>query len=473
MKKTLPFWLFLSAIFSFLFYNERLGINLSIFALLLLITSVLLDHRHIKNKFKMGIGLMTLLAAGSFTYYGNLLSGIGVIAGILVFSGYHLVEKLSIQTAFVQGFSSSFASVLLRWKKVENWVEKVDKNNKNWKRLTIYFMIVLIFTLFLFLYRAANPIFEAWTNKINFNFISFPWLLFTAFGAWIIYGLLKPLTLKTMVQFDATSFRRIDQEECDNENYLFENHNVQDEYFGLKWILILLNGLILIVNVGDLSFLINDYQLPENVTFASYLHRGVGTLILSIVISIAIILYFFRGKMNFLENSKTVKILTYVWLTQNVILLLFVVLKNGIYIDHYGLTYKRIGVFTYTLLTFLGLLTTFLKVHQNRRVSFLFHLNGWFWFIIITISTTINWDRMIILKNQQPKTDVDIYYLLSLSDNCIPELQNYTAHIKNPKKRKEFSSMLNKKIAKFKHKQSYRNYKSWTILSAQIMKDLK
>ena len=133
--------------------------------------------------------------------------------------------------------------------------------------------------------------------------------------------------------------------------------------------------------------------------------------------AIVIILYFFRGNLNFHKENKNLKVLTVLWIVLNIILILVTTYKNFIYVSFHGLTYKRIGVFVYLLLSLIGLITTFIKVYATLNFWFLCRRNVSIGFVILLISTTINWDKLITKYNTKYAQNTDYDYLVSLSDN--------------------------------------------------------
>src|SRR5437764_1048287 len=61
----------------------------------------------------------------------------------------------------------------------------------------------------------------------------------------------------------------------------------------------LLNILILFLNGIDFYSILSSNGLPEGMTHSELVHQGVELLIVSILIAISIILFYFRGALNF------------------------------------------------------------------------------------------------------------------------------------------------------------------------------
>ena len=73
--------------------------------------------------------------------------------------------------------------------------------------------------------------------------------------------------------------------------------------------------------------------------------------------------------------------------------------KNYEYIQEYGLTYKRMGVFMYLSLTVIGLVLTISKIVFNTTLLSLIRQVSFVFFAVFMMSIHINWDKMIVSFN--------------------------------------------------------------------------
>ena len=142
--------------------------------------------------------------------------------------------------------------------------------------------------------------------------------------------------------------------------------------------------------------------------------------------AIGILLYLFRGNLNFYSKSKPVKYLAYLWLALNLLLVCLTLTKNSIYITGTGLTYKRIGVYTYLLLTGIGLVISYVKISQVKTNWYLFRKNGWAVYLVLVLLSTLNWDRLITTYNLTYAQSPDLGYLFTLSNANLPLLYAQT-----------------------------------------------
>ena len=153
-------------------------------------------------------------------------------------------------------------------------------------------------------------------------------------------------------------------------------------------------------------------------------------IILSILTASGLIMYLYRKNYSDIKHSNILKYLIIFWVFQNLIMLFSTVCRNQIYIQSFNLTYKRIGVYFWLALAALGLVITFYKVIKEKSNWYLIRSNFALWITVLNLSGCINWDLYITDYNLQnkPLTEVDFYYLFSLSDSNIPELIKITKH---------------------------------------------
>lgn len=199
---------------------------------------------------------------------------------------------------------------------------------------------------------------------------------------------------------------------------------LRNEYITGLISLALLNGLLLIVNIIDINYLWINFQYSENVVLYKLLHEGTELLIISIVLAMLVLLFFFKGNLNFYRKNKWLKYGAYLWILQNIILVSSVLLRDYYYILKYGLAYKRIGVLFFLLMVLVGLSTVFIKIWQKKSTYFLFRINAWAGIVLLVAASCIHWDEFIAGYNLQRKDKVplDVAFLLTLSDKTLPLL---------------------------------------------------
>ncbi|MEH6538109.1 MAG: DUF4173 domain-containing protein [Psychroserpens sp.] len=400
-----------SLLFSILFYGKYIGLNLSIFTIVTIAFLFLYNPEKFKNKRILLHTLAYILTAIVVFVQHSSLSIIANIVAFFTLVGTVSNNKTSIYVNWLNGVYTSIAGFFHRTFEVDFQTEKADwKKDFDLIHLAKLIGIPLAFIIiFVLLYKNGNPMFNDLVNLIDFDFINFQWILFSILGYFLFSNISRPLSVEPATSIDLRTKNELIKSDTFSEEKLKKEKQLGTVLLGL------LNLLILLYIITDITYLAtNDIT---NASALSYqVHNGINTLIASIIIAIVIILYFFRGNLNFYSENKNLKNLTYLWIGLNIMLIVLIAIKNLNYITSFGLTYKRIGVNVYILLTLIGLITTFLKVLNIKNMAFLFRRNTQIAFAVLLISSSINWDRSITKFNLNQADAFDIDYLIKLSD---------------------------------------------------------
>jgi hypothetical protein len=140
-------------------------------------------------------------------------------------------------------------------------------------------------------------------------------------------------------------------------------------------------------------------------------------IIFSIVMAIAVIMFYFKSSLNFDKKSSTLKTLALVWIVLNALLIFSAFIKNTEYVSAFGLTYKRIGVYIFLALSLVGLSITYYKIHFKKTNFFLLNRVAWIFFATLVVSATVNFSWIVSRYNINYHKSDDIKYLRSLEFN--------------------------------------------------------
>jgi hypothetical protein len=332
---------------------------------------------------------------------------------------------------------------------------------------------IAVVLTFLFLYRAANPVFDLYVSKINLDFISVQLVFFTLGGLCLLYGFIYHRQIPVIAQADAAAgndlFPFSEWTNWGVRKYL----NLPLEYKSGIILFGLLNLLLLTVNMMDVVFLYMGHDLPAGLTHSQFLHQGVWALIISVILAAAIILFYFRGELNFQKNT-TLRILTDIWIAQNVFMVCSTAWRNGLYIEHDDLTYKRIGVYFYLGLTVIGLLFTTIKVARKKTNWYLFRANSWAFYAVLIFSCFVNWPVLVAKYNISSaiRRNEPVYekYLYGLSFHTLPYLAEYQQ--KYPSAMADLSN-LQFYVNTFREDQKELGWQSWSYDRWQTEKKLE
>jgi len=415
------FILFICAlIFSTLFYNKQIGLNLFLFSLLTVIILTINNSKDFKNKKNIAYASIYLATGLTVFFHDSALAIIANSVSFFTLIGLLSQNKSSIYVNWLNGLFTTIAGLFHRNFTVNETTQNVE-SNKDIDYIHLVKIILIpaaIVIIFIGLYQNGNPIFNELIEKIDFSFIDIQWLLFAGLGYYLFLNIYKPIEVEP-----ATS------QDLKTGNLLFKTKDFsipilkQENQLGII-LIALLNVLIVIFLITDITFILTNEDLRGSV-FSSQVHSGINALIVSIVIAIIILLYVFRGNLNFYKENKTVKKLAFTWIILNVILVLSIAVKNSQYIYYFGLTYKRIGVLVYLILALIGLITTLVKIDKTKNIWYLFRLNTKAAFVVLVIAAMINWDYHITNFNFNYAKSMDINYLIDLSDNNTLLLKNH------------------------------------------------
>ena len=419
MNKNIPL-IASSLIFSLLFFKQNIGLNFLLFSMLTIALLFIFNNKQFKT-IKVLTAALVFLATATFVFiYNATLSVISSIVAFFYLLGTVSEVNSSVYIQLLNGFFSSIASGFsMYYNRFLEETEAVKKKSIDYvywlKMIGIPTIVLLIFVI---LYRSANPYFDELINKIDLSFINFQWILFTTLGYFLLLNITSPITIESATAFDLKTDNNLNKDDIKPQS----NENLGQEN--------LLNMLIIFFLVTDTIYLTHLTDLNAS-DLSKAVHEGVYALITSIVFAIAIILYFFRGNLNFYKKNKNLKTLTTLWISLNIFLILFTAYKNNLYVNYHGLTYKRIGVFIYLLLSIIGLITTFIKVYATYNFWFLCRRNISIGFVALLVSSTINWDKLITKYNTQHAEHIDFDYLIDLSDNNTFTLKEYVDVLTN------------------------------------------
>lgn len=427
MQHKFKLTIFGGIIFSYLFYQQQLGLNALVFSIILLIFMFIQYPTFFRNKFALLCTFGTLFSAffiywnnSTVSYYAYFISMFGIMAykdeGNFTIFNYALT--------YIINFVSTPVVILNKDRKI---IEKVDSETDlvedtytdKIKQILGYLVVVIIIIVFFFVYQDANPLFYQYTKNLSLFNIDYGFILFSLLGMIVLFTLFYKTAIRILFNIESKQSNDIYAEQF--LHTFLEKYKLHTTVF----LFVVLNIMLLFINSLDVNYLYLSHTMPKGITQAQFVHNGVGTLIFSIVLGASIICYLFKGELNFIQENKTIKLLVYAWIAQNIFMVISTLLRNNLYVQNCGLTGKRIGVYYYLFFTIIGLLFTAYKIHKQKTVYFLYATNTWIWYIILVISASVNWEN-IIFKDQikrYTKTGVlDYEYATRFTETNLPEL---------------------------------------------------
>ncbi|MDC1504593.1 DUF4173 domain-containing protein [Winogradskyella sp.] len=415
MKKII---LFIGAfLFSTLFYNQAIGLNLLLFSLLT-ITVLFINNKIDFKQQKTIVYACLYMVTGVAVFFHD--SALAILANCIAFFtliGLVSQHKSSLYINWLNGIYTTVAGILHRNFTINEQGQPVkEKSNIDYLHVVKIIVIpLIILIIFIALYKNGNPVFNDLISKIDFSFINIQWVLFAGLGYYLLLNIHQPVEVEPATALDLQIGNILSKSNSFSIPKLKQENQLGIILIGM------LNALIVLFLITDISTLTATTEIKGSV-FSAQIHNGVNALIASIVIAILILLYVFRGDLNFYDANKTLKHLAIIWIILNILLVLSIATKNSQYMYYFGLTYKRIGVHIYLILSVFGLITTLLKISSVKNIWYLFRTNTQIAFAILIIASTVNWDSLITNYNLNHAKSVDFKYLIELSDNNTLEL---------------------------------------------------
>lgn len=405
--------LFIAALlFSTFFYDQSIGLNLFLFSILTVVILFINNQSHFKNRKTQIYSIAYLITGLTMFFHSSTLSIIANLVAFFTLIGHLSETKSSIYVHWLNGIYTTIAGFFHRNfalpKTETEKEEKIQIDYLHWAKIILIPTVIVI--TFVALYKDGNPVFSNIIEAIDFGFINIQWLLVAGLGYYLFNNIYDPIEVEPATELDLQTSNTLLKTEAFSISKL-----KQENQLGVI-LIALLNALIVLYLITDITFLVSQEDLRAS-AYSAQVHNGINALIASIVIAIMILLYVFRGNLNFYKDNKSLKRLAFTWIILNILLVLSIVFKNSQYIYYFGLTYKRIGVIVYLLLATIGLVTTLLKINSAKNNWYLFRINTQAAFIILIISSTINWDYHITNYNFNYAKSMDFNYLYNLSNN--------------------------------------------------------
>jgi len=493
-KQFLPLILLLTGtiLFNYLFWNQLIGVNLLIFTVFITISYVLISGFAKKTLFIIS-GLSLLVLSVAITLHSSDFAFVMYLITFVLFVGTTQETNLkSTLYAVLAAFNALFEIP-------KTIINKIPIPKKNKLKLTLIFRFIkisvipiIILLLFYVIFINANPVFDSFSSKFFkhiadfitpiFKEISFARIFFILFGFSIIAWVLFKTDLYKIVIKESKKEENIMRKRKKRRKIIINPENtyykpnfslslgLKSEFISSLILLILVNILLFIVNIIDVKWVWFGFEYSKEFDLKQFVHEGTYLLIISILLSIIIMLYYFRRNLNFYPKNSIIQKLSYIWIAQNIILVVSVIIRNLHYITYFGLAYKRIGVFIFLIAVIYGLFTLYVKIKYKKSFYYLLRTNSLAVFIILVVSGLLNWD-IIIAKhnlNHKLKDNMETSYLLSMSDKVLPLidkhkyiLEQYTKLNTYRQYSVSYEEYYNEKVDKFIKKYKKHSWLSW------------
>lgn len=423
----------LAIVYSLLFHKTPIGINLLLFEL-----SVVFLHWHFNRDYFQHFlprylsGLTLLSAVFTVIHPSAFVRTMNTISFIVLIGAFLQPRLKSSLTAAAASLLHVYSAQI---KFAKNLFISPTKKNRFGKwlwQIRLFILPLLIALLFLTLYRYSNPVYEVWVSDIGKQFDkAFHWLVdyfdFPLFWTFIGGLLISNFSLMRskpsfLFKMDDEADDTLQRKKSVRRKYGL-NTSLRNEYKSGLFLFGLLNVLLFLLLIVEIDTVWLHFTWKGS-TLKEFVHQGTYLLILSILISILLVVYFFRGNLNFFSRNIWLKRLCSFWILQNAILVLSVLIRNLWYVHYFALAHLRIGLFMFLALTFVGLFLVYLKVNKGKSMFYLLRIHFLVSLSFITACSFVDWDKVIVRYNLAHADEAYFHFdfLDNLSSSTLPLL---------------------------------------------------
>ncbi|HWA20256.1 MAG TPA: DUF4173 domain-containing protein [Devosia sp.] len=354
----------------FLFYRHEPGISLALFFGAAVAALVVLNWDRMRDRkvlIAVGVavfGLLPLIEAPTFTGVLWGLFGVSILA--LAIAG-ELPSRFEDLTATLLRFGL-LAPVRLAGDGLRVLSEAgQQKAGRTLLRGLLVWLVPIGFAaVFAFLFVAANPILESWLRAIRLeallDLVDPARFILWSLLAVMVWPLLAPRLLKLpgVGAMQGPVLPRV-------EGVIFGTVAIRNS-------LVLFNAIFAVQSVMDLLFLWGGVRLPDGMSHAEYAHRGAYPLIVTALLAACFVLAAMR-KGGAGERSPLIRWLVYLWIGQNVLLVVSSILRLELYVEEFALTELRLAAGLWMALVAAGLVLILARIVLGRSNAWLVTAN--------------------------------------------------------------------------------------------------
>ena len=425
--------------FNVIFWEEKIALNFALFSLFSIIINYLNNPKVFLKRTVQVTTAGNLMASFFLLYHHSVVAHVAAIVSWVIMIGFYQQDELrTVHRALLSSIINFFKLPPI-FSKV-NFTNTKFSHTKFERRARTIFLPVLGLIIFLVIFYAANSVFSKIVDRILDNIDWFFTIIFleisgqrVAFfilgfmvSSWFIYKAIYGFFTKNEKSKTVDLFRVRRKRKNIHSAQIHQGLQTGLKTENKSGLLLMgmVSLLLVFINLLDIVFVWFGYGFDPNTDFSADVHTGVNLLIFSIFLSIFIMVYYFRRNQNFYSKNKRIKQVAQFWILQNFILIISVIFRNAHYIQHHGLTHKRIGVFIFLTVVFIGLISLYVKITKTKSFFFLSKFNSWSLYGILIFMACFNWDMIIFNHNfsNRFEKEIDITYLIDLSDEVILHL---------------------------------------------------
>lgn len=293
------------------------------------------------------------------------------------------------------------------------------------RTIAVWFVPLVFAAVFVLLFAAANPVVEMGLRAIRLDtlleYLSPARIFIWGFVALASWPFLVPRLLNW------TPLPQVRGQELPRPESLFFGHAA------IRNSLIVFNALFAVQTAMDLMYLWGGVRLPEGMTHAEYAHRGAYPLIVTAILAGAFVLAAMRRNGPG-ETSPLIRNLVFLWIAQNIWLVISSLLRLKLYVEEFQLSEMRVAAGAWMVLVALGLVLIIARIALGKSNRWLVMCNLAALSLTFWVAAVVDVRSAIAFYNVRHSyevtgqgTPLDLYYMSELGPDAIPALDEYLA----------------------------------------------
>jgi Domain of unknown function (DUF4173) len=413
----------LAAVADFLFYGQRLGLSVTVFAAALICISLALNHALIDRKRAMTASIVIVAGLAPTVEDLNVVS--------LLFSVLATTTGVALltdpETTGPRGSVSALCQLLILGPlRLPSDAARAVRGPALARELVRWCVPLAFGAVFVILFARANPVIEQWLaalyqDRTDMHFDPLR-ALFWAIALLMIWPFVQLRWQHNAIRIpDSMAFPVASDEISLGLGALFSPPTVLRS-------LVLFNLLFALQTTLDIIYLWGHVALPPGMTYAAYAHRGAYPLIVTALLAAAFVLIAIRPG-DAIAQARIIRPLVYLWVGQNVMLVLSAILRLKLYVGIYLLTYWRVTAAIWMGLVAIGLVLIVARIALDRSHRWLIRMNLLAVLATLYVCSLINFDAIIANYNVVHSHEaggagvaLDGAYVASLGPQAIPAL---------------------------------------------------
>lgn len=432
-------YIFLTTLlFTVLFYEENVGLNLGILGVAYACFTLYRTSERNRTRVFLTLFTTSMLSSIAFAWYGDFPSFLAVVLSLLLLS-FKSKNRRTKPLLLIPIFITNFCTFICRVFSFDDWLPKRNMSGV-WQKTLAFVLIPLVFlSIFFGIYSAGSDHFASLFSEYEFDLNLWEMICLSAIGFFIAFNYWNYVVEKYIYKQNHVldnHFQEKDKIQKPTYSFLDLNSERMSGVISFFSLNILLIFFIITFNYEQFY---EATKTPNQLSEET--HERVGAVIGSIIMAILVIMFYFKANFNFDPKAGLMKMLAKIWIILNAILVFSAMAKNTEYIINYGLTYKRLGVYAFLVLSLIGLILTFVKIQKQKKNAFLFNTMAWYFYGTLLLMGYFNWGGMITSYNIGRK-DFDLDYHKTEFYFNKKQLLEYAEEKHDEKLRKEILQMV-------------------------------